>query len=84
VPPPKPKHPARPQAPDRRTPQMHKVLTAMKGDDEFSVFSTSEEAWQKAPVEMDPHARTKMQEQGGEPPTAGARLLRFFRGFISR
>ncbi len=61
---------------------MQKVLAAVKGDDEFSVFSTSDGAWDKGPVEMNPYSQRKNKEEEKETPPAGARLLQFFRGFF--
>lgn len=70
-----PKDPAVP-AVLSQTSRMHKVMTAVHGDDEFSVFSTSPVARQKDPTDINPDARPKEQAPGG------GKLLRFFRGFF--
>ncbi|MGA9525324.1 MAG: hypothetical protein WBV82_27950 [Myxococcaceae bacterium] len=62
-----------------RTPQMKKIMTAIQGDDEFSVFSVSDAGRKKSPVEMNPRLAEKEEE-----PPASFRLLQFFRGFIRR
>ena len=59
-----------------QTSRMHKVMAAVQGDDEFSVFSVSPTARQKDPVVVNPDARPREQTPGG------GRLLRFFRGFF--
>ena len=59
-----------------QTSRRHKVMAAVQGDDEFSVFSTSPVARQKNPVEMNPDAKPRKQAEGG------GRLLRFFKGLI--
>lgn len=59
-----------------QTSRMHKVMAAVNGDDEFSVFSTSPVARQKNPVDMKPEATSKEKVEGG------GKLIRFFRGLI--
>lgn len=59
-----------------QTSRMHKVVTAMNGDDEFSVFSTSPVSRQKDPVDVNPDRKPRQKADGG------GKLLRFFRGLI--
>jgi hypothetical protein len=55
---------------------MHRVMTAVQGDDEFSVFSLDPRSRKKDPLEMNPDARA------GQPQEGGGKLLKFFRGFF--
>ncbi len=59
-----------------QTSRRHKVMAAVQGDDEFSVFSVSPNARKKDPVEVNPDARPREQKPGG------GKVLRFFRGFF--
>lgn len=59
-----------------QTSRRHKVMAAVNGDDEFSVFSMSASSREKEPVDMNPDAKPKPQAEGG------GKLLRFFKGFF--